>query len=386
MLSRLCKPLLSRSFFLSGARGTGKTTLIKDLIPAEKSHTINLLLPADYEELSLDPGLLVARAHALPPETEWIVIDEVQKLPALLDVVHHLIEEKRFKFALTGSSARKLKRDGANLLAGRASVYHLFPFSPFELEQTFSLNTTLEWGTLPEVALTNVDEERTEYLRAYTHTYLKEEIAAEQIVRKLEPFRKFLNIAAQSNTRIINFKKIADDVGVAPATVKSYFEILEETLLGFFLEGFHESVRKSQRQAPKFYLFDTGIERVLARTLDVPLREGTFAFGLAFEAFFINEVNKLNHYYRKDFRLSYLRTGDDAEIDLIVDKGRNERVLLEIKSTDRIKESDTSTLSRFSRDIENSAAILVSRDPNPKKFGNVDALPWKVALKQLFEM
>lgn len=388
-LARLCNPLQSRSFFLFGARGTGKSTLINTLIPEQKRFSVNLLLPADYEELSLDPSLLIAKTSALPASIEWIVIDEVQKLPVLLDIVHHLIEEKRFKFALTGSSARKLKRQGANLLAGRASVYHLFPFTATELGPNFSLTAALEWGTLPEVIKLGLpsptaDEARTEFLKAYTHTYLKEEVAAEQILRKLEPFRRFLNIAAQSNSKIINYKKIADDVGVAPATVKTYFEILAETLVGFFLDSFHQSVRKSQRQSPKFYLFDSGIERVLARTLDVKLRDQTYAYGEAFEGFFINEVNRLNHYYRKDYQLSYLRTGDDAEIDLIVEGHGNNRILIEIKSTALVRESDTSALARLAKDIKHSAAIIVSRDPSPKRFGTVEALPWSVALERIF--
>lgn len=384
MIARLCNPLLARSFFLFGARGTGKTTLLRELFPLDMAHRINLLLPSDYDEFALSPETLIARVKALPRGCKWVVIDEVQKLPRLLDIVHHLIEETDLKFALTGSSARKLKRKGVNLLAGRASVYHLFPFSSQELGSSFSLQDALEWGTLPAVVNSSSREERLEFLQAYVHTYMKEEIAEEQTVRQLEPFRKFLAVASQSNTKLINYKKIAEDVGTSAVTVKTYFSILEDTLLGFLLDPFHESVRKSQRQTPKFYFFDTGIERALNRSLDVPLREGTYAYGSAFETFFINEVVKRRSYLRKAFQLSYLRTKDEAEIDLIVERAPGDRILVEIKSASRIQQSDSRNLNALAKDLKHRRALLVSRDPNPKQFDLVTAVPWEVGLDQIF--
>lgn len=384
MINRLYNPLISRSFFLFGARGTGKTTLLKTLLPNNTAHRINLLLPVDYDEFSLNPDALIARVKALPPECKWVVIDEVQKLPRLLDIVHHLIEETNLHFALTGSSARKLKRKGTNLLAGRASVYNLFPFSSQELGLQFSLQEALEWGTLPAVVNARSSLERVEFLQAYTHTYLKEEIAEEQAVRQLEPFRKFLAVAAQSNTKIVNYKKIADDVGTSAVTVKSYFSILEDTLLGFLLDPFHESVRKSQRQSPKFYFFDTGVERALSRSLDVPLREGTYAYGSSFETFFINEVIKTKSYLRKDYALSYLRTKDDAEIDLIIERSPGDRILVEVKSATRIRESDCKNLNALAASLKHSKALLVSQDPNPKVYGLVTAVPWEQGLREIF--
>jgi len=386
MLKRLCNPLLSRSFFLFGARGTGKTTLIKDLIPPQERIFINLLLPSQFDEFALNPEILLSRVQGASPQTQWVVIDEVQKLPRLLDVVHHLIEESRLKFVLTGSSARKLKRHGANLLAGRASVYNLFPLTARELGEAFSLQDAIEWGTLPGVALIPEKSSRYEFLQAYAHTYLKEEVAEEQVVRRLEPFRKFLAISAQCNGQILNYKKISDDVGASPVTVRSYYQILEDTLLGFFLEPFHESVRKSQRQGPKFYFIDAGIQRALCRHLDVPLKEGSYAYGAAFESFFINEVFRLKHYFRKDWGLYYLRTKDDAEIDLIIERSPKDRVLVEIKSTPRVQNSDAKQIARFASDMKVSGAFLASRDPNAKQFDNVRALPWRAVLDEIFEM
>lgn len=384
MLTRSCKPLLSRSFFLFGVRGAGKTTLLKGYLPAEKTHYINLQLPTDYDEFALKPETLIARVKALQSTIEWVVIDEVQKLPSFLDIVHHLIEETSIKFALTGSSARKLKRKGVNLLAGRASVYNLFPLSHQELGSKFSLEEALEWGGLPALTSLTKNIERQEFLQAYTHTYLKEEIAEEQAVRRLEAFRKFLSVAAQSNTKIINYKKIADDVGVSPVTVKTYFSVLEDTLLGHFLEPFHESVRKSQRQSPKFYFIDNGIERALTRNLDVPVREGTYDFGVGFEMFFINEVIKIKNYLRKDYSLSYLRTKDNAEIDLIVERGSSDRILIKIKSSGKVVESDAKTLNAFASSMKYSKALLVSRDPNPKIFGKVKAVHWQNGIDEIF--
>lgn len=385
MLTRLCNPSLGRSFFLFGARGTGKTTLLKQLIPSEECLSINLLLPTQYDEYALNPEALVAQAKALPKHVKWVLIDEVQKLPRLLDVVHHLIEETELKFALTGSSARKLKRKGVNLLAGRASVYHLFPLTHGELGEQFLLDHVLQWGSMPGLLDIKRTEDAREYLEAYAHTYLKEEIGEEQAVRRLEPFRKFLAVAAQSNTKIVNYKRIADDVGTSAVTVKSYFQILEDTLLGFFLEPYHSSVRKSQRQSPKFYFIDAGLERALNRTLDVPLKEGSYAYGVAFEAFVINEIYRLISYKRKNYTLSYVRTKDDAEIDLIIDRATKPPLLIEIKSARRVLETDATTLARFTNDMKAEKAFILSQDSTRKKFKNVLALPWREGIDEIFQ-
>jgi predicted AAA+ superfamily ATPase len=200
------------------------------------------------------------------------VIDEVQKNPKLLDVVHLEIEKKKnIQFILSGSSARKLKRGSANLLAGRAFTFHLFPLTNFEIGSTFDLQHALEFGTLPKLLEYSVDLDCTRFLKAYVKTYLKEEIIAEQIVRKVEPFQDFLEVCAQMNGKIINFSKIATEVGVDEKTVKTYIDILADTLIGFYLPPFHRSIRKRQRIAPKFYLMDTGVKRALGAGFGIPL-------------------------------------------------------------------------------------------------------------------
>ena len=200
MFSRVVKSLDSRSFFLFGARGTGKSTLLRKHFPKGDALWIDLLLPQEEERLSLDPQDLARQIAALGSCPSWVVIDEVQKVPALLDVVHHLIEDKGIRFALTGSSARKLKRGSANLLAGRAFVRELFPLVDAELGHQKNLMALLQWGGLPEAITLETKQDKQDYLRSYARTYLKEEVWAEHIVRKLEPFRKFLQVAAQSNT------------------------------------------------------------------------------------------------------------------------------------------------------------------------------------------
>lgn len=252
MIDRAINLSKSRSFFLFGARGTGKTSLLQqEFVGHPGVLYIDLLKPSEEDLYRLYPETL---AHQIEAETfEWVIVDEIQKLPKLLDLVHHAIVNKRQKFILTGSSARKLKRGAANLLAGRASVYHLYPFTARELGDDFDLQTALEWGLLPEVWNLKQAGDRAETLYAYALTYLKEEVQAEQFVRKLDPFRKFLEVAAQSNGKIVNFSKIGNDVGVDTTTVQNYFSILEDTLLGFILPSYHKSVRKRQREAPKFY-------------------------------------------------------------------------------------------------------------------------------------
>jgi predicted AAA+ superfamily ATPase len=383
MVNRTINILINHSFFLFGARGTGKTFLLDRLLDPARTLSINLLDPVESQVFALDPRELLRRLQALPATTKYVFIDEVQKVPQLLDLVHDRIEKSEFIFALSGSSARKLKRGGANLLAGRAFTYQLFPYSEAELGERFDLITALQWGTLPKIWEYSTPEERQLYLQSYVATYLKEEIAEEQIVRKLDPFRRFLQVAAQTSGQIINYTNLARDTGVAVKTVQSYFQILEDTLIGFVLQPFHESVRKRQLGNPKFYLFDEGVRRALNRTLTIGLAPSTQGFGIAFEHFIINEIIKLNHYSHKDYELSYLRTYDDAEIDLIVERPGLPRALIEIKSKEQVDERDLRHLEGLGRNVSNSEMFCFSRDPHPKRIGGVTCLPWQKGLREI---
>lgn len=385
MFQRLINPSLSSSFFLFGPRDCGKTTFLKEFFKQHRSFWIDLLDAQEEERYALDASLLYRQLQAKKNTCDWVVIDEIQKNPRLLDTVHRLIESTPLKFALTGSSARKLKRGAANLLAGRAFMNHLFPLTHRELQQDFSLTQALHWGTLPRLFRFDADQDKKDYLKAYALTYLKEEIWAEHIIRELEPFRRFLPLAAQANGQILNYSNIARDVGVDYKTIQSYFQILEDTLVGFMIEPFHRSIRKQQHQAPKFYFFDTGVKRALENSLNVPLQPKTYAFGSAFEHWLIAEIWRLKHYNRSDFKLSYLRTKDGAEIDLIIERPGQTTLLLEIKSSERCDPIHAKKLERFLKDFKKSRAILVSLDPHPQRLGEVDALPWEEALKRIFE-
>lgn len=383
MVKRNYNILKNHSFILFGARGTGKTFWLEEILPKNSTHIINLLDPLEEEKFLLDPHELSKRIEQIKSTHTHVFIDEIQKVPKLLDLVHHYIEKTNLVFALTGSSARKLKRGGANLLAGRAFTYYFFPYSHRELGSRFDLHAALRWGTLPKVMNLETNEEKELYLRSYVNTYIKEEIAEEQIVRKLDPFRKFLQIASQTSGNIINFSNIAKDTTVSIPTIQTYFQILEDTLLGTIIPPFHESIRKRQFENPRFYFFDNGIKRALDRTIGIDIVPQTSAYGVAFEHFIINEVIKLTHAKNLDYELSYLKTYGDAEIDLILERPGMPRALIEIKSKDHISEDDLKHLQSLGADISNSESFCLSCDPNPKKIGKVTCLPWKIGLEEI---
>lgn len=313
MIQRTCILSKSNSFFLFGARGSGKTTLVQETFLPSDTLFLDLLDIELMDQLMLDSGRFLGLIDAPENIHKRVVIDEVQKFPKLLDVVHSQIQKRKRQFVLTGSSSRRLKQQGTNLLAGRAWVYHLYPLSTKELGSAFDLKKALERGGLPDSYLAAEPQAAREFLGAYVGTYLQKEIQPEQWVRKLEPFRRFLSIAAQMNGKIVNKAKIAADVGVDDVTVAHYFEILEDTLLGFMLPAFHLSVRKAQRQTPKFYFIDTGIKRALDRTQTVELLPQTFAWGDAFEHWVILEFIKNASYRRLDWTFSFARTKDESK-------------------------------------------------------------------------
>lgn len=378
MYNRICKPLKSQSFFLFGARGTGKSTLLKQIFSPSEVLWIDLL---DFEletRLQSQPRYFV---HLLDDvrdkkEISWVVIDEVQKAPGLLNYVQQEIGKKRFKFALTGSSARKLKRGAANLLAGRAFNNMIYPLNHFELDKDFVLDEYLRWGGLPEIYKLD-EEERKQYLRTYVQTYLREEIQSEQLVRKLPPFRSFLDLIGGISGTILNYSKIARDIHSDPVTVKKYFEILEDTLVGQRLYAYHTSIRKRQMTSPKFYLFDLGVRRAMMGLLNVEIERRSISYGVLFEHFIIFELIKLNDYKRLDWRFSYLKTKDDVEIDLIIERPGKSTLAIEIKSTDRITEDHVASFARIAKDVPHSKSICVSNDKEKKRISGVECLHWK---------
>jgi predicted AAA+ superfamily ATPase len=383
--NRFLKLPKARSFFLFGARNTGKSTLLEHTFGTQEVLWIDLLDPDLEERYSRDPNSFKQEVLALTEATPYIIIDEIQKLPKLLDIVHHLIEATNKTFIMTGSSARKLRHGSANLLAGRAFVYNLYPFSALELGKDFDLDAALRWGTLPPILYKmKSEEDKSRFLQAYAQVYLREEIWLEQFIRKIDPFRKFLEVSAQCNGQIINHANISRDVGVDDKTIKQYFSILEDTLMGFMLEPFHGSIRKRLHSKPKFYYFDTGVCRALSRMLSIPLKKSTPDYGNAFEHFIILECVRLASYYYPEYRFSYLKTKEGVEIDLIVERPGKKILCIEIKSSDAVREDKLASFMNLVRDIKNSEAICISQEMRAKKIGDIMVLPWMDALRQYF--
>ena len=368
-----------------GPRGSGKTTLLQETFSTKDTLFVDLLDVDFFDQLMLDSRRFEALIDAPENKNKRVVVDEVQKFPKILDVVHRQIQKRKRQFILTGSKGRRLKQQGTNLLAGRAWVYNLFPFSALELGESFDLKKALEVGGLPDAYLNQDRQGAREFLNAYVGTYLEKEIQQEQWVRRLEPFRKFLAVAAQMNGKIINKSKIASEVGVNDVTVGNYYEILEDTLLGFSLPAFHQSVRKAQRQMPKFYLIDPGIKRALEKTVTVELLPQTAAWGEAFEHWLVLEFIKNASYKRVDWSFSYIRTKDDVEIDLIINRPGEKKLFVEFKSKDRVRPEDAKSLETLGRDIDPKAERwLISNDPIEQSFGSTRALHWRKALQELF--
>jgi predicted AAA+ superfamily ATPase len=390
MIKRDCNPSKINSFFLFGARGTGKTTLILDQFEAHDTLFLDLLDGDLFDQLMLDSSRFEAIINSSENKSKRVVVDEIQKLPKLLDVIHQQIQKYKRQFILTGSSARKLKQKSTNLLAGRAWVYNLYPLSSKEISKNFGENFNLEevlmWGGLPEVVTSKDKLSKKEFLSSYIVTYLQKEIQQERWVKNLEPFRKFLAIAAQMNGKIINKSKIAKEIGVNDVTIQNYFEILEETLLGFMLPAYHRSVRKAQRQMPKFYFIDTGIKRAIDRTLTVELLPQTSQFGDAFEHWVILEIIKNASYHRFDWEFSYIRTKEDVEIDLIINRPGEPHLFIEIKSKKKVTIDDAKSLLTLGQDLDLAAhKWILSNDPFAQDFGNnTRALHWTQAIKELF--
>jgi predicted AAA+ superfamily ATPase len=296
-----------------------------------------------------------------------VSIDEVQKIPELLDVCHLLIErhKKRVRFLLTGSSARKLKTNGSNLLASRALSMRLHPFTYDELkEHNFDLLTVLQFGAVPAIYTA---ENRVTALRSYVDTYLKEEIQQEALVRRLDKFFSFIDVAAQLNGEVVNFKKMARQISVSDKTISDYFQILIDTLLVIKLPGWDRSAKKQIIRSPKFYFFDTGILNAAARELNLPLQLGTPRFGRLFEQFVINELYRANDYNALDYAFSFYSTGS-AKVDLVLSRGRLEAPKgIEIKSSPIVYREDLAGLELFSSEYPDAELYCIST--NPKGYG-----------------
>lgn len=368
------KELLSKkSFFLFGPRATGKSTLFKQVL-SESSMIIDLLNSRLYLRLLDSPHDLESIIDS-GNKGQVIVIDEIQRIPELLNEVHRLIEDRKFTFLLTGSSARKIRRGKANLLAGRVWEARLFPLTWKEIPD-FDLNRYLRYGGLPPVYLSKYPDEE---LDAYVNTYLKEEIMAEGLIRKLPPFSRFLRSIALANGEMINFTKIANDCQVPPSTVTEYVGLLEDTLVGFLLPAWTESNRRKAISTGKFYFFDPGVTHILSGT--EVLDRNSHLYGKAFEQFIGMEIRAYLSYKRKKVQLSYWRSVHGYEVDFLM--GRQTAV--EVKASQKISQRDFKGLKALEEEKVFKNYVLVSQDPINTRENHFQALFWKDFLKDLWE-
>ena len=360
------------SLFLWGARQTGKSTLLKALFP--DSLWIDLLHSDIFERFSRNPSLIREMMIAAGPG-KTVVIDEIQKVPGLLDEVHWLIENMKSRFILSGSSPRKILRSGANLLGGRALRYELFPLVSQEIPD-IELTRALSNGMLPKHYLSDNSRRR---LSAYVGNYLRDEILAEARVRNVTSFSRFLEIAAFSNGEMVNYSNIAAECGISAPTVKEYFQILADTLTGRFLPSFQKRPKRRVILAPKFYYFDVGIAGYLLKRGKIEL--GSEAMGNAFEHFIYQEIYAHCNYSGFDYPLHYWRTASQIEVDFIL--GDHE-VAVEAKSTTNANPRHTRGLISFAEEYTVKRLILVTNDPFPRQMGDVTVLPWQTFLQKLW--
>lgn len=364
-------PLAHRSVFLFGPRQTGKSTLLRRTLPDAK--TYNLLDSDVFLGLSRRPARL---REELGPEDRLVVIDEIQKLPGLLDEVHLLIEERGTRFVLTGSSARKLRRGGVNLLGGRARSRTLRPLVARELGDAFDLRRALDVGLLPSIYLSDAP---TEDLRAYAGDYLVQEIAAEGLTRNVPAFSRFLEIAALSNGQMVNQAAIASDAQVPRSTVREYFEILEDTLLASRLPAWTRTVKRKALSTAKMYLFDVGVARHLQHRRG--LRARSPEFGEAFEAWLHHELRAWLDYRLPAGSLHYWRSRSGFEVDFILD----ERTAIEAKAKPTIGARDLRGLRALAEEGLVERLVVVCLEPRPRRVDGVEILPWRHFLEQLWD-
>lgn len=386
----MLKPPKSNSFFLFGARATGKTTWLEFHFPPEDPTVLWIdLLRADDEEMyTRQPDRLFQQIEQRKRggKLNWVVIDEVQKIPKLLDVVHRSIQKQQQAFALSGSSARKLKRGQANLLAGRAFSFRMHPLVHIELGHGFDLDESLSWGSLPVVLEESSELDRKRGLKSYVQTYLKEEILSEQLVRKIDPFRQFLPVAAQSSGSILNFSRIAREANIETKSVQRYFEILEDTLIGHYLPAYHSSLRKQQRLSPKFYFFDLGVLRALEGDLN-PVSPQSYAYGRFFEHFVVLECIRLRDYLERDIKFSYLKLKNGFEVDLILEEKSKPTLLVEIKSGTRVGHESVKKLQAISKDFPTPCKLQIwCQEKQPRLQEEVEILPWQLAMKGALDL
>lgn len=373
MYSRLLKPIKDKSFFLFGPRGTGKTTWVKSSFP--DSIYLDLLEAKLFNELLANPQRL---ENFIPNNYKgWIVIDEVQKIPEILDEIHRLIENHKYKFILTGSSARKLKRKGRNLLAGRALTYNYYPLTSIELSKDFKIGHSLKYGNLPSVYMDSAPEK---YLASYVKTYLEEEIRQEGLTRNIGAFSRFLEAASFSQGSVLNISSVSRECAVERKVVENYFLILEDLLIAYMLPVFSKKSKRRLLSHPKFYFFDAGVYRTIRPTgpLDMPEE----IEGIAYETLFLQELKAINDLMELGYTIYYWSTSNKTEVDFVL-YGKKGIHAFEVKRTARISSSMFSGLKSFHSEYPMAKTYFIYGGNRRMREGNIEIIPVVEALKEL---
>ena len=375
MFERLIKkPLESRkSFFLFGPRGTGKTTWLKHRLP--EALFVNLLQSEYYNRLSANPGHL---RQLIPPDhTGWTVIDEVQRIPALLNEVHDLIEARGLVFVLTGSSARTLRRSGVNLLAGRALTYRMHPLTVVEQRDAFNLRDSVQLGHLP-ARFSESDPGK--YLADYVQTYLREEVMQEGLTRNIGHFSHFLEVASFSQGTTINTSAVAREAHIERSVADNYFSILEDLLIAVRLPVFSRKAKRKLVSQKKFYFFDAGVFRAIRPV--GPLDSDAEIDGPALETLVLQELRAANDYHDHGYQISFWRTRNGLEVDFVL-YGPRGLLAIEIKRSTQIQPKDTRALREFKKDYPPAKCFVFYGGPSPVYMDDVTVLPVEHALRNL---
>lgn len=367
------------SVFVFGPRQSGKSTLIRASLPSD-AWIVDLLRPDDALRYSKHPATFREEAeHRIRGGCTCIFVDEIQKVPALLDVVHDLMTQQGVRFVLSGSSARKLRRGGVNLLGGRAAVRRLHPLTAHEMGDAFDLERAIRFGTLPSIA-TAPDDDARDILTSYAGTYLREEIFAEALVRDLGAFARFLDVAASQSGDLLNAEAVARDASVSARTVRAYYQLLEDTLLGFRLEAWRKGVRARLVAHPRFMLFDPGVINAFNRRLTSPLdpRER----GRLFEQWLILECRRIIDYAGSEAQLFFWRTNVGAEVDLLVEKHGRLIAAVECKTGANIVAADFGGLRSFAAENPDVPRYVVTPRAEERRIDDVLILGWRAFLER----
>ncbi len=376
VLTRTLEPPTKASFFLFGPRGTGKSTWTRAAFP--DALLVDLLEYSTYAELLAHPDRLEALADAARAKT--LLVDEVQRLPRLLDEVHRLIEKRRWRFVLTGSSARKLRRGGVNLLGGRARTLAMHPLTAVELGASFDLMRSVRHGHLP---LAQTSDDPHAYLKGYVGTYLREEVQAEALTRSLEAFSRFLVAASFSQASVLNISPIARELGISRKTVEGYFELLDDLLIAFRLPVFTRRATRAMTAHPKFYFFDAGVYRALRPR--GPLDPAEEIDGAAIETLVAQELRATNDNLELGYQLFHWRTRDHREVDFVL-YGERGLLAIEVKRASAFRSADLATLRLFAGDYPAARCALLYGGERAYDVDGIAVRPLSRALRELPEL